>query len=313
MSHFSKKGQHSNFLHRPKVPHSKKDSSLASSILYRGQIFFLYRPKIDRKEPCQLEDVQRFFMLLKPSGQERYVLLAIGKKRLPKKEGESYFAFVDSVQNVLEDILEPLRKGQKTQREKIQPPTRLLGEGKFLVAHHNKHSHFIYALKDPSQVEENTVQKDFNLEEWGNFIISVKNPKYTASNRGSRFQNHTNLKNEGFVGLADQQIHREALYLRHSKEILPRTQGEYRAGLAQYPTHLQEKFNNHTVIPLSAIEFLEYEGTEMLLTKKNQLDLKEDQAMNECLSGFCDEDIEQQIEAIEGHVSILPLLNKEWR
>ena len=67
-----------------------------SSILERGDIYFLYRPRVGVDEAHGIEDVQRFYILLKPRGRREYRLLIVGRKKLPDPgEHDRFWAFVD--------------------------------------------------------------------------------------------------------------------------------------------------------------------------------------------------------------------------
>jgi len=57
-----------------------------STVLERGDVFFFYRPRVEREEADDLEDVQRFFLVLRPDGRQRFRELVVGRKRLPDPE-----------------------------------------------------------------------------------------------------------------------------------------------------------------------------------------------------------------------------------
>lgn len=52
-------------------------------ILERGDIYFLYRPRVGADEAHGLRDVERFYILLKRWHRHEYRLLIIGRKRPP--------------------------------------------------------------------------------------------------------------------------------------------------------------------------------------------------------------------------------------
>jgi hypothetical protein len=47
-----------------------------AEVLERGNIYFVYRPKVEHTSAAGLEDVQRFFMILCPFGRQRYRLIS---------------------------------------------------------------------------------------------------------------------------------------------------------------------------------------------------------------------------------------------
>jgi hypothetical protein len=54
-----------------------------ANVLERGNIYFVYRPKVEHASAKGIEDIQRFFVILSPFGKARYRLIVIGRKRLP--------------------------------------------------------------------------------------------------------------------------------------------------------------------------------------------------------------------------------------
>lgn len=246
------------------------------SILLKGNIYFFYRPKIEHEEAHQLGDVQRFFLMLKPENMDRYILVVIGKKRLPKnKEERSNFAFIEKVFKKTEDLSKALKAQEyvtATRGKRNLAPMRAVGEGKFILAHHKQHTHLLYQLRTPEEIGK--VQEDFHLEEKGDYIISVKNPEQP-----------TPL----YVGLS-------------SKEK------------AHYPKTLQKKFGDKRFIPLAFPQFLRYEGTELILTNKKTPDLTEkDCFIRNCLDEIPDEEIAAYFSTLKNPDSLVPLLYKKWK
>jgi hypothetical protein len=62
----------------------KRDSDgRDAKILEQGDIFFLYRPRVDEDDPESHEDIRRFFIVLRPERNHPLRLLALGRERLP--------------------------------------------------------------------------------------------------------------------------------------------------------------------------------------------------------------------------------------
>lgn len=55
-------------------------------MLETGDIFLLYRPKVEEDEPSEPSDVQRFEVVLRPEGGRRLRPLVRGRERLPEVE-----------------------------------------------------------------------------------------------------------------------------------------------------------------------------------------------------------------------------------
>ncbi|MGC8640005.1 MAG: hypothetical protein ACP5XB_09040 [Isosphaeraceae bacterium] len=149
------------------------------SVLERGDLFFLYRPNEDRYEPGGLLDVRRFYMVLHPQGQERFRLIAIGKKKLPGAgDGpRRHWGFVDGVfQTALE--LRQAAAGLPALGDAGGENLRPAGEGVYALALHGNHTHLAYVLELPPSPGE--VQEAFNIKPEGRFVIAVKNPQASS-------------------------------------------------------------------------------------------------------------------------------------
>lgn len=240
------------------------------TILQQGNVYFLYRPKVQYGEAHHLEEVQRFFMVLKPVKMNRYIFIIIGRKHLPEREGESYLAIVDSIKEKFEDFLNSLGEVHyetQTRGERKVPPVRILGEGKYMIVVHDNHSHLIYQLQSSTQIGQ--VQEEFNLEEKGDFLIAIKNP--------------TQPSPPG-VGLS-------------LKEK------------AQYPEYLMQKFNDYRFISLICADFLNYESAELLLIEKKKAKIMDENLnLQDCFSKIPEENISKLLEVMEGEQPIEPLL-----
>ncbi|KAJ3416629.1 hypothetical protein HDV05_000911 [Chytridiales sp. JEL 0842] len=167
-------------------------------VLEWGHIFFFFRPKVERHEAHGLDDVQRFFMLLKPLKGGDMRLLWVGRKRMPNlasherlwgcvdaaggedrikealKErvyqtrtlGE--FFYITARRNAAYNVLK-LTKGER-HVESVRP----CGEGVYCIASKHNATHLDYVLETPDHPGE--VQKDFKSGKEGSYIIAVKNP-----------------------------------------------------------------------------------------------------------------------------------------
>lgn len=152
---------------------------LTIHVLERGDLFFLYRPNEDRYEPGGLLDIRRFYMVLHPQGQERFRLIAVGKKKLPgfDASAQRHWGFVDGVFRTPEELRKvaagiPLLVGSGG--ENLRPA----GEGVYALVLHGNHTHLAYVLELPLLPGE--VQAAFNIKPEGRFVIAVKNPEATS-------------------------------------------------------------------------------------------------------------------------------------
>ena len=199
-----------------------------ADVLERGDIYFIYRPKVEQTSAAGLEDVQRFFVILSPSDKRRHRLLVIGRKKLPaiSDKQERNWGFVQKVSRNPEDIeddLDRLTYSTQTHGERHLSPARPAGEGVYTIARHDTHTHLAFALELPERPGE--VQEELNIPAEGSYIITVKNPDVDAPPG---------------VGLPEQDQ-------------------------ADLPQRLRDRFHGRRFIPADPPDFLDREGTEFVL------------------------------------------------
>jgi hypothetical protein len=211
------------------------------NVLERGNIYFVYRPKVDHTSAAGLEDIQRFFVILSPShspatrasfggqvGTARYRLIVIGRKKLPAITGdkERSWGFVQKVAGKPEDIeddLDRLTYSTATRGERHLSPARPAGEGVYAIARHDDHTHLAFALELPERPGE--VQEELNIPREGSYIITVKNPDVDA----------------------------------------PPGAGLQEEDRADLPQRLRERFRGRRFIPVDPPDYLDREGAEFVL------------------------------------------------
>lgn len=199
-----------------------------SDVLERGNVFFLYRPRVEEDEPHGVDDVQQTYMVLDPHGGDRMRRVVLGRKRLPQVRdgGGKTWGFVDEVTGSRREMsgdLEPETYDTRTRGERHLPGARPAAEGVYAIVRHGDHTHFAYALELPDEPGE--VQEELNIEREGSYILSVKNPeKGNPSGAGLR----------------------------------PRQK-------ADYPESLQERFGDRRFIAADPVGLLDHEGAELLL------------------------------------------------
>lgn len=88
---------------------------MAKQTLEEGDVFFLYRPKVDVARVNGLADVQRFFVVRKPRTKPVFRRMIIGRKRLPglAEHGRTW-AVIDLVTDDSEEL----------EDDSIRSPTR---------------------------------------------------------------------------------------------------------------------------------------------------------------------------------------------
>jgi hypothetical protein len=201
----------------------------ATNILEGGDIFFAYRPKIDKQAARGIDDVQRLYMILHPRGRRSYRLIIIGEKRLPFVDGGGdrktwgFVARVAARAEEVEDELDPEKYVTQTRGERQVAAARPAGEGIYVIATHESHTHLAYVLELPEEPGE--VQRALNIVKQGSYIIAVKNPEAPSA-----------------PGIGLDETRR-----------------------ARFPEQLQERFAGRRFIAANPPYFLDYEGAELLL------------------------------------------------
>ena len=151
---------------------------MANNVIERGDIYFLYQPRVEQEQVHDIEDVQRLFVILQPSDGNRSRRLVIGRKHLPQpEEHERFWGFVDEVAGRPEAVEEDLERRTyetRTRGERTQPEARPAGEGRYAIVRHGDHTHLTYELELPT--EPGAVQEELTIEPEASYIIAIKNP-----------------------------------------------------------------------------------------------------------------------------------------
>ena len=150
----------------------------AIELLERGSIYFLVQPRVERREIERLADVQRTLMVLHPEDAAHYRRVVLGHKRLPRPgRRERFWSFIDRVgtlQEVLADLA-PYHYETKTRGVRYQPGAKLVGLGRYAIAHHEgSHTHFDFELDTVDAADE--VRSAIALPEDGRFLLLAMRP-----------------------------------------------------------------------------------------------------------------------------------------
>ncbi|CAI0442070.1 unnamed protein product [Linum tenue] len=229
----------------------------------RGEIFFFYRPRVNREEAHSLDDVQRLFIVLRPESGDRPTedkqepdSGKEGSKRRHdsssspsgSKEGghgvqvHSHGAQIPSgpKQEQGPPLLGLRRSGDyetASGGKRHEAAARAVGEGVYRILRHNPgskkmHTHLVYKLELPAaegKTKSHEPQEALHIEREGSFVIQIKNPE-SGSGSGS-----------GFGGLREKRR-------------------------AQFPAHLQGGFGTSRRFgPADPPDLLNYEGCEFLM------------------------------------------------
>jgi hypothetical protein len=245
----------------------------------QGDIFFCYRPKVNVQHVDGLDDVQRFYVILKLANQPRFRRMIVGRKGLPAVENhERTWGFIDLVTDTaeeLEDELDPYTYETKTRGVRVEPAVRPAGEGVYAIVDHDGHTHIAYALELPEM--PGPVQKAFKIRPQASLIVTVRNPDAPPP------------------------------------PDLPRA-GLPPSRRPDYPGVLREKFGGRRFTTLDPPDFLDYPGTELVLigaspdvTRELGLSLPTRRESRRSADVFTELGMERDLHPVE------PLLTGEWR
>jgi hypothetical protein len=163
--------------------------------LERGDIYFFYRPRVNVDEVRSLDDVQRLFFVLHVDGIHRLRDIIVGTKHLPNADShERAWAFVAQVTDRAEDLRAELRQRTyetKTRGERRQPPARPVGEGRYIIADHDGHSHLACVLELPPELGD--AQRTMRIEREASYVVAVRNPDAPAPPGMGRTRRTPNL------------------------------------------------------------------------------------------------------------------------
>lgn len=200
--------------------------SHAAPLLEKGDIYFLYRPRVDTDEVHGLQDVERLYIVLKPQRRTLFRLIIVGRKKLPDpQEHNRFWAFVWRVFDDRAALQQELREDTyqtKTRGVRHLQPARPAAEGIYGLARHGgDHTHLAYALELPKT--EGPAERELNIRREASYIVAVKNPE------------------------------------------APSPPGMPSGAEAKFPKRLMEKFGGRRFVPLDPPDFLDYEGAQLVL------------------------------------------------
>jgi hypothetical protein len=120
-------------------------------VLEQGDIQFLFRPSVQAVDADELTfGIQSLFAILSPAGGRDCRRLRIGRKRMPAKRNDRFWARIErvgSLQRVLGTVLESDTYSTKTRGERFQPAARPIAHGTYELSRHDDHIHFTYRVE----------------------------------------------------------------------------------------------------------------------------------------------------------------------
>lgn len=171
-----------------------RSGTIPSTVLEKGIIYFFFRGRVGIDHPERVSDIARTHFLLRPipldaklgdgpigdAGNSR--LVAVPKKVLPQSGKDRWIAFVEktnaSFSELKKDFLAANDYETKTAGTRHSPAATPVGEGVYAITTTGRESHLAYMLTLPEKLGD--VQTDLGLKEKGSWILSTRNPQYSA-------------------------------------------------------------------------------------------------------------------------------------
>ncbi len=209
------------------------------TLLERGTISILYRPRVEHFDPEDIGDVQRILIVLAPDGTSKRRLIAVGRKRLPPAtKRDRFWGFIDVLADDPRDlnaILAAQTYNTKTRGVRHLPAARPVGDGAYRLAWHDGHAHLVYALA-PAESDDEIV-RELAVEATANYIIAVANPDPAAWDLSE-------LPELQFDLFDTAEVHVEVPTV--------------------FPPELQARFRNRKYAQLDTTDYLDHPGAELI-------------------------------------------------
>src|SRR5579859_1375409 len=158
-------------------PTGVNKSNISAPILEKGIFYFFLRPRVNTVEVHSLSDVQKSYLLLRPtskdlsSGPSKLRIIQIPKKALPATgTHERFLAFVIQSEESIKDLKDDIGESTystATRGERVQPAARPVAEGVYAIIgdEDGRTTHFAYLLTLPAHA---TVHHPFPKHTVGN-------------------------------------------------------------------------------------------------------------------------------------------------
>lgn len=180
-------------------------------VLEKGNIAFFYRPKKGVQHPKGADDLERAYFMLLPDDQRTHKnrLLNVAHGAFPQivpgvsLPEERDWAFVEDASRDPKEVLEALEKNipapPTPTGERARPWARIAGEGRYVIARHQDHTHLAYRLAEPEKAGQ--VQKELQIKPEASYIISVKEPTAPSEIRLDKTPDYPQELRRKFDGL----------------------------------------------------------------------------------------------------------------
>ncbi|KAK3015909.1 hypothetical protein RJ639_007645, partial [Escallonia herrerae] len=279
----------------------------------RGEIFFFYRPKVDKEEAHSLDDVQRFYIVLRPESGER----STEEKQDPHsgKEGSKH-AGDDEDKSSTSTGSEGGRGSQEVNIEK-EPLLRFIVIGRKSLPDPNKKSRPSWGYVEMVTTKFEDVKAALQGEEYdtktrghrrtpparalgeGIYRILRHNTKGTKKHTHLVYKLEFPREHQKQEPQESFNVEREGSFVieiknpdQHQDDTFSQFRGLGNKRKATFPAHLQGQLGKTKFSPAYPPDFLNYEGCEFLLIPASD-NIEEELGLElktQCHEGDSDED-----------------------
>ncbi|KAE8724439.1 putative beta-1,3-galactosyltransferase 19-like [Hibiscus syriacus] len=293
----------------------------------KGEIFFFYKPKVNKEEVHSVDDVQRLYIVLRPESGER----AVEEKQDPHSGKEGAKSESDEEQ--------PHRNegGQGSQKVNMEeePLLRFIVMGRKKLPDPSKKSQSFWGFVELVTTKIEDVKNALKGEEYDTSSIghrhvpparAVGEGVYRILRHNPNNKMHTHLiyklefpqpkeeeeENEPQESL---NIEREGSFLIQINNPSKATNSEFRGvrkkRKAVFPAHLQGQLGKNKYHPADPPDLLNYEGCELLLISASD-DIDEELGLELETEGEADPSCSDLVRTFGDTASTTPLFKGIW-
>lgn len=147
----------------------------------KGDIYFFYRNKVDVERAESLKDIQRTYMILVPDdGKDKARMFIIGKKRMPKLNGDRSSAkewtmnIMTGKPKEIGEELAPIEYETKTEGARRISAAFPVAEGRYALVQMEDQTELAWRMVNPEKPGK--PQEEMQLKPEASYVISVRNP-----------------------------------------------------------------------------------------------------------------------------------------
>ncbi|KAK3430942.1 hypothetical protein EUGRSUZ_E02145 [Eucalyptus grandis] len=268
----------------------------------RGEIFFFYRPKVEREAAHGADDVQRLYIVLRPESGER----PVEEKQDPHSGKEG------SDPNSSDKATVEGGHGSQEMNIEKQALLRLIVMGKKSLPDPGKRSRPQWGFVEMVTTKIDDVKSALKAEEYD---TSTRGHRHTAAARahkskGKKAHTHLIYKLE-FPPEDEKQEPQESLNIEREGSFLIQIKNPDSKRKAVFPAHLQGQFGQLRYSPADPPDFLNYEGCELLLISTSD-DIEEELGLELKAEGEADPSCSDLLETFGETAPVDALLRGTW-